>query len=178
MLADVVDAARALDAVWVLNSDDDAAKVAADHGAEPRPDPTPNEGLNASLSAATAAAVREGFDGVLILSADCPAASGEDVRALSVGPGVMLAPDRSGRGTNALWRAPADAIPLAYGADSKRAHMSIAHVLRVSFAIVPRAGVGLDVDRPSDLDAAWDAPVGPATRAMLERLGYPARRRR
>src|SRR5688572_27718997 len=49
MLEDVVRAATALDAVWVLNSDDDAAVVAARAGGEPRPDPTPSEGLNASL---------------------------------------------------------------------------------------------------------------------------------
>jgi 2-phospho-L-lactate guanylyltransferase (CobY/MobA/RfbA family) len=49
--------------------------------------------------------------------------------------------------------------------------------LRVSLAIVPRAGVALDVDRPSDLDAAWHAPVGDATRATLRSLGYPSQRR-
>ncbi|MFN2615178.1 MAG: 2-phospho-L-lactate guanylyltransferase [Actinomycetota bacterium] len=177
MLADVVTAARALDAVWVLNSDEDAADVALAGGAEPRPDPAPLQGLNPSLAAATDDAARAGATGVLILSADCPAASTEDVRALSVGRGVLLAPDRTGRGTNALWRSPPDVIPLAYGRDSKRAHMSLAHVMRVSFAIVPRAGIGLDIDRPSDLDAAWSAGVGDATRAVLTSLGYPSRRR-
>jgi 2-phospho-L-lactate guanylyltransferase len=177
MLEDVVRAASVLDVVWVLNSDDDAADVAARAGGESRPDPTPAEGLNASLTAATAHAIEAGATGVLILSADCPASSQDDVRALSVGPGVLIAPDRTGRGTNALWRSPPGAIPLAYGSDSKRAHRSLAHVHRVSCAVMPRARVALDVDRPRDLDLAWDAPVGDATRAALASLGYPARRR-
>ena len=41
MLTDVVRAAGALDVVWVLNSDEDAAAVARAEGAEPRPDPAP-----------------------------------------------------------------------------------------------------------------------------------------
>ncbi|HJR19910.1 MAG TPA: 2-phospho-L-lactate guanylyltransferase, partial [Actinomycetota bacterium] len=53
MLADVVEAARGFDRVWVLESDDDAARVAVAGGAEPIPDPAPGRGLNASLDAAT-----------------------------------------------------------------------------------------------------------------------------
>ena len=177
MLHDVVVAAGALDAVWVLHSDDEAASVARAAGADARADPAPGEGLNASLTVATTDAIAAGATGVLVVSADCPAASREDVRALSVGHGVLLAPDRSGRGTNALWRSPPDAIGLAFGPDSKRAHSSICHRTGVPFAVVPRAGIALDIERPSDLDAAWAAPVGDATRAVLKDLGYPSRRR-
>ncbi|MGH2793340.1 MAG: 2-phospho-L-lactate guanylyltransferase, partial [Actinomycetota bacterium] len=41
MLADVVEAARGFDRVWVLESDDDAARVAVAGDAEPIPDPAP-----------------------------------------------------------------------------------------------------------------------------------------
>src|SRR5438105_13870928 len=56
MLTDVVRAAGALDVVWVLNSDEDAAAVARAEGAEPRPDAARGEGLNASRDRATARA--------------------------------------------------------------------------------------------------------------------------
>ncbi|MGH2727788.1 MAG: NTP transferase domain-containing protein, partial [Actinomycetota bacterium] len=106
MLADVVDAARGFDRVWVLQSDDDAAAVAMRRGAEPRPDPAPGRGLNASLDAATADALAHGATGVLVVSADLAAARAEDLQALAGRPGVSLAPDRAGAGTNALWRHP------------------------------------------------------------------------
>jgi len=177
MLADVIDAARALDAVWVLNSDEDAAEVARAHGAEARPDPAPGEGLNASLDAATAIAVSDGVDGVLVLSADCPAARAEDVLALSIGRGVVMAPDRYGTGTNALWRSPPAVIQTSFGGNSRRSHTALAHVNGIPFAVMALARVALDVDRPADLDALWTIGPGPAARAALERLGYPSRRR-
>jgi 2-phospho-L-lactate guanylyltransferase len=176
MLEDVVRAGRALDAVWVLNSDADAAETAVRAGAEARPDPAPGQGLNASLMAATKEAIDAGARGVLVLSADCPAASQADVRALALGTGVVLGPNLDLTGTNALWRSPPDAIELHFGPRSRIAHQSIARGAGIPFAIVPRQGVALDVDRPRDLDAAWRAPsLGEATRAMLGKLGYPAR---
>lgn len=178
MLEDVTHAARALDATWVLTSDDDAAEVAVRAGALAIPDPTPDEGLNASLEAATQRAIEEGATGVLVLSADCPAATAEDVRAVAIGPGVVLAPNRAGTGTNALWRSPPGIIPAAFGPTSRRSHLALAHVHSVSFAVVARPRIALDIDEPRDLEAAREAPVGPATRAALDALGYSSRRGR
>ncbi len=177
MLRDVVRAAGALDAVWVLNSDDDAAAVAREEGAEPRPDPSPGDGLNASLDRATAMANEEGARGVLVLSADCPAATQADVRAVAIGNGVVMAPDRYGTGTNALWRSPPDAIITAFGGNSRRSHTALAHVHHVPFAVLPLPRLALDVDRPADLADVWTLGPGDATRAALEALGYPSRRR-
>ena len=177
MLADVVRAASALDSVWVLNSDEEAAAVARAGGAEPRPDPAPGAGLNASLDAATADAVEAGARGVLVLSADCPAARPEDVKAVSIGEGVVMAPDRYGTGTNALWRSPPAVIQVSFGGNSRKSHTALAHVHHASFAVMPLARLALDVDRPRDLDDVWTLGPGDSTRAMLERLGYPSRRR-
>jgi 2-phospho-L-lactate/phosphoenolpyruvate guanylyltransferase len=177
MLTDVVRAAGALDAVWVLNSDDDAADVARAAGGEPRPDPAPGQGLNASLDAATAMAAEEGARGVLVVSADCPAATRADLRALALGNGVVMAPDRYGTGTNALWRSPPGAIQTSFGGNSARSHTALAHVHHVPFAIRPLPRLALDVDRPADLEDVWALGPGDATRAALEALGYPSRRR-
>lgn len=169
MLADVVVAAQGFDAVWVLNSDQDAADVARAAGAEPRPDPTPDGGLNASLNAATADAVSAGATGILIVSADLPAVSAETLGALR-GPGVALAPDRGGSGTNALWRTPPDVIPTTYGPGSRAIHEQLAVAAAVPFRLAADPLLALDVDTPDDLRAAIAAPVGPATRAALETL--------
>jgi len=177
MLTDVVRAAGELDVVWVLNSDDDAAEAARAAGGEPRADPAPGEGLNASLDAATTQAIADGARGVLVLSADCPAATRADIKAVAIGDGVVMAPDRYGTGTNALWRSPPGAIHVSFGGNSRRSHTALAHVHHVPFAVQPLPRLALDVDRPSDLDDVWTLGPGDATRAALERLGYPSRRR-
>ncbi len=179
MLSDVVRAARCLDEVWVLCSDAEAADVAGREGARAHQDPTPEGGLNASLAGATADAVAVGVTGVLVISSDCPAVAASDIRRLSVGTGALIAPDRYGRGTNALWRSPADGMPTFFGEQSRRAHESYARGNGISCAIVPLGSVALDVDRPADLtDVFARLAPGSATRTLMESLGYPARGRR
>ena len=177
MLRDVVRAAGALDVVWVLHSDDDAAAVAKEEGAEARPDPAPGQGLNASLDTATWMATEEGARGVLVLSADVPAATRQDVKEIALGDGVVMAPDRYGTGTNALWRSPPGNIQTSFGGNSKRSHTALAHVHHVPFAVKVLPRLALDVDRPADLEDVWSVGPGEATRAALEALGYPSRRR-
>lgn len=172
MLADVVGAARGFDAVWVLHSDAEAAAVARAGGADPRPDPTPAGGLNASLTAATAAARDAGATGALIVSADLPAVTAGDLEALTAtGDGVALAPDRAGRGTNVLWRQPADAIPVSYGDQSRDAHEQLARARGLAFQIVSRPRLALDVDTAADLRALEHLEPGERTRAILAELG-------
>lgn len=176
MLADVIDAGRELDAVWAIVTDDDAAETAERAGAHPHHDPTPADGLNASLAAVTQDAVEAGFSGVLVVSADCAAATRQDVRALAPGAGVALAPNLDGTGTNALWRCPPEVMPTYFGPASRQAHESVAHGRGVPFAVVPRSRLARDVDTPADLDALWALGPGPATRTAMEALGYPSRR--
>jgi 2-phospho-L-lactate/phosphoenolpyruvate guanylyltransferase len=177
MLSDVIVAARGFERVWVLNSDADAASAAVEAEVEAVPDPAPGAGLNASLAAATERAIGEGATGVLIVSADLPAVSAADLEALSNEEGLALAPDRSGTGTNALWRAPANAIELAFGPSSLAAHERLAREAGVDMRVVERPGLALDVDVPDDLAAAWKTTVGPATRRALEEMDVAARLR-
>ena len=178
MLGDVVRAARVLDEVWVLCSDEESAAVAIRAGAKAHIDTVPDEGLNASLALATADAVTAGAHGTLIISSDCPAVESSDIKALAVGTGVLIAPDRYGRGTNAIWRAPADAMPTYFGERSRRAHESYARGNNISCAVMPLPRIALDVDRAPDLSAILRL-LGPnsATGTLLGALGYPARER-
>ena len=177
MLTDVIAAVRSLDRVWVLNSDAEAAALAVDAGVEPVGDPAPGRGLNPSLAAATALAVEAGATGVLIVSADLPAVAPEDVEAMTAASGVAIAADRSGAGTNALWRSPGDLIDVAFGPSSLAGHATLAGDAGVGAAIVERPGLALDVDTPDDLAAAWAHGVGPATRRSLEEMGIATRLR-
>lgn len=178
MLADVLEAARGLDAVWVLSSDQEAASLATAAGAESRPDPTPGAGLNASLDAATVAAIGAGATGLLVVAADLPAATAADLEAMSSEDGVALAADAEGSGTNALWRSPPDAIPAAFGPGSRAIHEALARARRLPVRVVERPGLALDVDTPEAVAAAWALGTGPATRRALEEMGLPERLQR
>jgi 2-phospho-L-lactate/phosphoenolpyruvate guanylyltransferase len=177
MLADVIAAARGFDRVWVLNSDPDASSVATDAGVESIADPAPGGGLNASLSAATVQAIEEDAEGVLVVSADLPVATAEDFQAMCEFAGAAVAPDRGGSGTNALWRAPANAIDVAFGTSSLAAHERLAREAGIHMRVVERPGLALDVDVSDDLAAAWRAAVGPATRRALEEMDVATRLR-
>ena len=177
MLADVVAAARGFDRVWVLQSDGDAAVVAERCGADPRPDPAPGRGLNASLDAATSDAVAAGATGVLVVAADLAAATTQDLRALAQGDGVVLAPDLSGSGTNALWRSPGNVISAAFGPASRAAHEAAAGGAGAAFRVLDSPRLAADVDTPDVLAAVWALGPGPATRRALEDMGIAARLR-
>ena len=62
----------------------------------------------------------------------------------------MLAPDRHGRGTNALLLDPPDVIDPAFGGDSRAGHAWLASSADAAFVEVPGV-LGLDVDTPDDL---------------------------
>ncbi len=177
MLADVIAAARGFDRVWVLNSDADAEDLSRDAGVESVPDPAPGGGLNASLGEATRAAISAGATGVLVVSADLPCARTDDLASLVASPGVAIAPDRAGLGTNALWRCPGDVMDVAFGPDSLTAHAERARAAGSPALVASRPGLALDVDTPEDLEEAWRHGVGPATRRTLEDLGIAARLR-
>ncbi len=65
-------------------------------------------------------------------------------------PSVVLAPDRHGRGTNALLLDPPDVIDPAFGGDSRAGHAWLASSADAAFVEVPDV-LGLDVDTPDDL---------------------------
>jgi 2-phospho-L-lactate guanylyltransferase len=65
-------------------------------------------------------------------------------------PSVVLAPDRHGRGTNALLLDPPDVIDPAFGGDSRAGHAWLASSAEAAFVEVPDV-LGLDVDTPDDL---------------------------
>lgn len=173
MLADVCAAAAesSCGPVVVVASDTDAGAVARVFGASVVRDPTPEAGLNRSLEEAIPA----GHDGALIVASDLPACTAADLRALAGFEGVRLATDTEGSGTNALWRRPPDAIPLLFGEASARRHREAAAAAGVAFEEITRPGLAFDIDRPSDLVAAWDAAVGENTRTALADLGFPDR---
>ncbi len=177
MLGDVLEALQgvpALEARVVVTPDPEVGRAAEAAGAEAivRRDP----GLNASLDEATALLAARGLEDLLVILGDVAGADAADLTTLfdereALGrPAAVLAPARDG-GTAALLRAPYDAIPSRFGADSARAHAEAARAAGVPFRSCPLPSLAVDLDRPADLEALLrgEGPA-PRTRALLASL--------
>ncbi len=114
--------------------------------------------LNRALSDALAWADASGYEAALILPADLPRVTPQDVDYLwreadaVAGPVIVLAPDAQEEGTNALLLRPPQAIPPSFGRGSFRRHVALARSEGVPVRVCRAAGLLYDVDEPGDLD--------------------------
>lgn len=112
--------------------------------------------LNRSLDAAARTARRFGAHAVLVLPADLPLLSGEDLEALAAQadepPVAAIAPDRRGAGTNALLLSPPGLIEYAFGTDSYAVHRARARAAGARVEVIDLPGLRLDLDLPEDLE--------------------------
>ena len=155
--------AAGVETVAVVSSDPGTLAAAAEAGAEPIAQHS--AGLNAGLLEARAALAGRS-ERLVVLPGDLPGVAAADIVALLVaaddaarsgGPVVALAPDRHGRGTNALLLDPPDIIEPAFGGDSRNAHARLAAAAGAVFVELPGL-LELDVDTPDDLllaEALW-----------------------
>ncbi|NWG34046.1 MAG: 2-phospho-L-lactate guanylyltransferase [Chloroflexi bacterium] len=146
---------KELEQVLVISRDPHALAVARQHGARTvREDGQPE--LNTALARATVVAQIHATRGVLILPADLPLISREDVLTL-IGkavepPVVVIAPDRHGKGTNALLISPSSLIEYDFGENSFQRHCEQAKRAGARLEIVDLPSLGLDLDLPEDLE--------------------------
>lgn len=112
-------------------------------------------GLNAAIALGRAAALREGADTLLVLLGDLPLVTASDIDALVAAcdePGVVLAPDRHGRGTNALAVRPPAALEPSFGEDSLERHRRAAAARGLAVCEYHARGTALDLDTALDLE--------------------------
>ena len=130
----------------------------------------PPDGMNDAADAALRAADRAGAPAVLLLAADLPLIAGSDLERMveaSESAAVVIAPDRHGRGTNALLLAPPLVIAPAFGAKSFSAHRARATEAGARFALVNTPGLATDVDDADDLRVVGEAVAGERTASAL-----------
>ena len=150
---------KEVEQVLVVSRDPQALTVARQLGARTvREDGQPL--LNTALTRATVVAQVYATRGVLILPADLPLISEEDVLTLierAVDPPVVvIAPDRHGKGTNALLLSPSGLIEYDFGEDSFEKHCQLAKEAGARLEIVDLPALGLDLDLPEDLEIVRD----------------------
>jgi 2-phospho-L-lactate guanylyltransferase len=146
---------REVEEVLVISRDPQALAIARQHGARTvREDGQPE--LNTALKRATVIAQVYATRGVLILPADLPLVTREDVLTLieraGEPPTVVIAPDRHGTGTNALLISPAGLIEYDFGENSFQRHCQRAYEAGARLEIVNLPTLGLDLDLPEDLE--------------------------
>lgn len=121
--------------------------------------------LNAAAAQGRDWALAQAADALLVLLGDLPLLAPEDVWALcdlaaelrndgdadAARGALVLAPDRTGQGTNGLVLAPPSDVPFAFGAGSYARHAALARerALAAGLYISPRTA--FDVDGPGDL---------------------------
>jgi 2-phospho-L-lactate guanylyltransferase len=145
---------KELEHVLVVSRDPHALTIARKHGARTvREDGQPH--LNTALTRATVVAKLHATRGVLIIPADLPLLSRDDILTLvertSNPPVVVIAPDRHERGTNALLMSPAGLIEYDFGENSFERHCDLARKAGARLEIVKIHSLGLDLDLPEDL---------------------------
>jgi 2-phospho-L-lactate guanylyltransferase len=146
---------KEVEEVLVISRDPQALAIARQHGARTvREDGQPE--LNTALKRATVIAQVYATRGVLILPADLPLVTREDVLTLieraGEAPSVVIAPDRHGTGTNALLISPAGLIEYDFGENSFQRHCQRAQEAGARLEIVDLPTLGLDLDLPEDLE--------------------------
>jgi 2-phospho-L-lactate guanylyltransferase len=141
--------------VLVVSRDPQALTLARMYGARTvREHGQPH--LNTALQRATVVAQVYATRGVLVLPADLPLISPEDVHALidhaTDPPVVVIAPDRHEKGTNALLISPAGLIEYDFGENSFQRHCQRVREAGARLEVVNLPSLGLDLDLPEDLE--------------------------
>ena len=115
-------------------------------------------GLNEGLEQARFDALADGIETFVVLHGDLPNLQATDIetllRALPANgePGVAIAPDRAGTGTNGLVLRPPGVIGFCFGTGSFAKHVSQVETAGVPLVAVNRAGLAFDLDTPQDLE--------------------------
>ena len=149
----------------LVSRDSEAMALARHHGARTLSERQPID-LNQALQQATRAAVGSGASAVLVVPADLPLVTADDLRELvslaESPPVVVIAPDRRQAGTNALLASPAGLIEYAFGPSSFDRHRALALAAGARVLVCDRPGLALDLDLPEDLGLFRKASGGKA----------------
>ncbi len=158
LLAHTLDTLKAIpeiEHVLVVSRDPAALALAREHGARTVQENGAPQ-LNLALARATVVVKNYKTRGVLVVPADLPLITPEDVRVMldrAINPPVVvLAPDRHRQGTNALLICPAGLIEYEFGPGSFQRHSELAHLAGARLEIVELPSLALDVDLPEDLE--------------------------
>ncbi len=137
-----------------------------------------DHGLNPAVQCAASLLKSEGVAQILVLHGDLPLVTRDEIAQLIAAhrssPGLTIAPDREGRGTNAMICTPPDLIAFHYGPDSVRAHCAAAERAGIVPTLLRAPGLGFDIDEIDDLLALQAQPATTRTHDWLSGQAFAA----
>lgn len=110
-------------------------------------------GLNGALTLAAGHAVEQGAEALLVLPVDLPLLTTHDIDALRhnlEAGNIVIAPDESSSGTNALLVSPPRILAFAFGTGSFKMHIAAARRAGIEPIVIRRDTLAFDVDTPDD----------------------------
>lgn len=175
----VLDDVDDIDRILVVSRDPKALKVARNGGAFTYSE-TDKQGLNSALTRATHIAAAKKADCVLILPADLPFLSADDVKKMIMqateevsgeGNGVSgcqhraiaICGDHNRDGSNALFVCPPTGFTFQYGPNSFNLHLDEASRLGMTARIVEAPGIRFDIDTEEDWKTYLSLRTSPVT---------------
>lgn len=171
MLADVVTALHGagLKRIIVLAGGPVASSAAKALGVDVLLDPPGEQGLNAALAAASR---RVRASSSLVVPADLPLLTAQDVTTLVGTAGEVVVAATKDGGTGGLLRRPAWVIDPVFGGRSAARHLMTARQAGFSAERVDVDGFTMDVDDGDDLQHVSDHPaLGAVTGRVLRDIG-------
>jgi 2-phospho-L-lactate/phosphoenolpyruvate guanylyltransferase len=152
---DTLKATSEIEQILVVSRDTAALALAREHGARTvQEDGAPH--LNVALARATIVARTYASRGVLIVPADLPLLTPQDIRCMlefaDQPPVVVVAPDHRRQGTNALLVCPVGLIDYDFGPESFQRHCERARQAGARLEICELPSLALDMDLPEDLE--------------------------
>jgi 2-phospho-L-lactate/phosphoenolpyruvate guanylyltransferase len=160
---DTLTAIPEIEHVLVVSRDQAALSLARSYGARTVQENGAPQ-LNVALARATVVARNYATRGILIVPADLPLLTPEDVQAMLARaqepPVVVVAPDRHSQGTNALLVCPAGLIEYEFGPGSFERHCQRAKAAGARLEICELPSLALDMDLPEDLELVSETLTG------------------
>jgi 2-phospho-L-lactate/phosphoenolpyruvate guanylyltransferase len=137
----------------VVSACDEALSLSQTRGAQTLREVSAS-GLNPALDQARLRALGDGASELLVVASDLPLVRAEDLAEMvDIGRAVgrpVLATDRAGRGTNALYVPQSWPIVFQFGPDSCSLHQQQAECLGIGAIVLRRPRLAFDVDTQED----------------------------
>jgi 2-phospho-L-lactate guanylyltransferase len=166
---DMLAGVKEIDRVLVVSRDRKALKVARKRGASTYNE-TVKQGLNSALTRASHIAAAKMADCVLIIPADLPFITAEDIEMMieqateevaignnsdggSQHRAIVICSDHNRDGSNALLICPPTGFTFQYGPNSFKLHLEEASRLGMSARVVEASGIKFDIDTEEDWNA-------------------------
>jgi 2-phospho-L-lactate/phosphoenolpyruvate guanylyltransferase len=178
MLADVLTSLRqasTVERIVVVSSEPSLLEFARRLGACTVDEAYPR-GINGAVEVGTEFCVRQGATALLVLLADLPLVTAEDVdflfRQTSGEPEVILVPCKEGEGTNALLRVPPLIMaPCFGGGPSLERHLGAARHEGIPCRVIEVPHIAFDLDSVADLQRFATQPTRTHTYKALQECG-------